>query len=77
MSMKRMIWLSSVEDVQEFVSYAKELEQPVFVSKEGFAFQLDGASVMGLMALIGSKVIVTYEKATEKFLQLLEKKQVV
>lgn len=77
MSMKRMIQLSSVDDVQEFVGYAKELEQPVFVSKEGFAFQLDGASIMGLMALIGSRIIVSYEKATEKFLQLLERKQVV
>ena len=55
----------------------KELDQPVFVSKEGFAFQLDGASIMGLMALIGSKIIVSYEKATEKFLQLLDRKQVV
>ena len=75
--MQKMIQLSSIDDVKEFVNNAKELDQPVFVSKEGFAFQLDGASIMGLMALIGSKIIVSYEKATEKFLQLLDRKQVV
>ena len=75
--MQKMIQLSSIDDVKEFVNNVKELDQPVFVSKEGFAFQLDGASIMGLMALIGSKIIVSYEKATEKFLQLLERKQVV
>lgn len=75
--MQKMIRLSSIDDVKEFVNNVKELDQPVFVSKEGFAFQLDGASIMGLMALIGSKIIVSYEKATEKFLQLLDRKQVV
>ncbi|MDY6104919.1 MAG: hypothetical protein SPI28_10415 [Acetatifactor sp.] len=75
--MQKMIQLSSIDDVKEFVNNVKELDQPVFVSKEGFAFQLDGASIMGLMALIGSKIIVSYEKATEKFLQLLDRKQVV
>ena len=75
--MQKMIQLSSIDDVKEFVNTVKELDQPVFVSKEGFAFQLDGASIMGLMALIGSKIIVSYEKATEKFLQLLDRKQVV
>ena len=75
--MQKMIQLSSIDDVKEFVNNVKELVQPVFVSKEGFAFQLDGASIMGLMALIGSKIIVSYEKATEKFLQLLDRKQVV
>ena len=75
--MQKMIQLSSIDDVKEFVNNVKELDQPVFVSKEGFAFQLDGASIMGVMALIGSKIIVSYEKATEKFLQLLDRKQVV
>ena len=75
--MQKMIQLSSIDDVKEFVNNVKELDQPVFVSKEGFAFQLDGASIMGLMALIGSKIIVRYENATEKFLQLLDRKQVV
>ena len=75
--MQKMIQLSSIDDVKEFVNNVKELDQPVFVSKEGFAVQLDGASIMGLMALIGSKIIVSYEKATEKFLQLLDRKQVV
>ena len=75
--MQKMIQLSSIDDVKEFVNNVKELDQPVFVSKEGFAFQLDGASIMGLMALIGSKIIVSYEEATEKFLQLLDRKQVV
>ena len=75
--MQKMIQLSSIDDVKEYVNNVKELDQPVFVSKEGFAFQLDGASIMGLMALIGSKIIVSYEKATEKFLQLLDRKQVV
>ena len=75
--MQKMMQLSSIDDVKEFVNNVKELDQPVFVSKEGFAFQLDGASIMGLMALIGSKIIVSYEKATEKFLQLLDRKQVV
>ncbi len=75
--MQKMIQLSSIDDVKEFVNNVKELDQPVFVSKEGFAFQLDGASIMGLMALIGSRIIVSYEKATEKFLQLLDRKQVV
>lgn len=75
--MQKMIRLSSIDDVKEFVNNVKELDQPVFVSKEGFAFQLDGASIMGLMALIGSRIIVSYEKATEKFLQLLDRKQVV
>ena len=75
--MQKMIQLSSIDDVKEFVNNVKELDQPVFVSKDGFAFQLDGASIMGLMALIGSKIIVSYEKATEKFLQLLDRKQVV
>ena len=75
--MQKMIQLSSIDDVKEFVNNVKELDQPVFVSKEGFAFQLDGASIMGLMALIGSRIIVSYEKATEKLLQLLDRKQVV
>ena len=75
--MKRVILLSNVNDVKEFVSKAKELESPVLVSKEGFAVQLDGASIMGMMSLIGSKIVVDYEKESESFNQILNRKQVV
>lgn len=75
--MKRLIQLKTIDDVKEFVDSAKELDETVLVSKEGFANQFDGASILGMMSLIGERIIVSCGKTSECFSQLLDRKQIV
>lgn len=74
---KRLIKLCSIDDVKEFVNNVKELNDTVLVSKEGYGVQLDGESLLGLMSLIGSRIIVSYNNTSERFNQILDRRQVV
>lgn len=56
--MERIINLPSVDAINEFVKSAGESSEMVLVSKEGYKFQIDGASLLGMMTLLGENIIV-------------------
>lgn len=47
--MSKIIKLPNLEAVKEFVKNAEELGESVLVSKVGFKYQIDGASIMCFM----------------------------
>lgn len=71
--MSKIIKLPNLEAVKEFVKNAEELGESVLVSKVGFKYQIDGASIMGMMAVMGEKIKVDYMGKSGKFLEILKK----
>ena len=51
----------------------EELGESVLVSKVGFKYQIDGASIMGMIAVMGEKIKVDYMGESGKFLEILKK----
>ena len=71
--MSKIIKLPNLEAIKEFVKNADELGESVLVSKVGFKYQIDGASIMGMMAVMGEKIKVDYMGESVKFLEILKK----
>lgn len=71
--MSKIIKLPNLEAVKEFVKNAEELGESVLVSKVGFKYQIDGASIMGMIAVMGEKIKVDYMGESRKFLEILKK----
>ncbi|MGN0248209.1 MAG: hypothetical protein ACI4C0_02830 [Lachnospiraceae bacterium] len=71
--MSKIIKLPNLEAVKEFVKNAEELGESVLVSKVGFKYQIDGASIMGMIAVMGEKIKVDYMGESGKFLEILKK----
>lgn len=71
--MSKIIKLPNLEAVKEFVKNAEELGESVLVSKVGFKYQIDGASIMGMIAVMGEKIKVDYMDESGKFLEILKK----
>ena len=51
--MSKTIKLPNHEAVQEFVKNAEATGDSVIVSKEGFKYQIDGTSIMGMLTVMG------------------------
>ena len=47
-----------MDAIHEFVQHARETGDMVLVTKDGFKVQLDGASVLGMMSVIGQNIRV-------------------
>jgi hypothetical protein len=71
--MNRTIKLPNVEAVQEFVNVAEATGESILVSKEGFKYQVDGASIMGMLAVMGEILKVEYRSESRRFHEMLEK----
>lgn len=56
--MEKTINLPNIEAISEFVKGARESGDLVLVSKEGFKFQIDGESILGMMAVVGENIKV-------------------
>lgn len=74
--MEKIINLPTVEAVMEFVKKTEETGETVLVSKEGFNYQIDGASFIGMMNIIGANIIVRYAMNSRKYNKMLEHYQV-
>lgn len=71
--MSKTIKLPNLEAVQEFVKNAEATGESVIVSKEGFKYQIDGTSIMGMLTIMGEKLKVDYMCESMKFKKMLEK----
>lgn len=70
---KRVFVLSSTEEVKEFVGCVERLDFPVMISREGYTFQVDGSSIIGVMSLIGTRVVIDYDGESEELNSLIDK----
>jgi len=75
--MKRIIQLPDIDSVKEFVQTASEMDQDVIVTKEGFGVYVDGASLLGMISLIGAKIMVESSKNSERLLRVIDRYQVL
>ena len=73
--MEKKIILPNIEAVKKFVRESEGLNEQVIVSKEGFNFQIDGASILGMMNVIGERLNVHFGIGNANFLRLLEQFQ--
>jgi hypothetical protein len=71
--MNKIIKLPDVESVQEFVNVAEATGESILVSKEGFKYQVDGASIMGMIAVMGERLKVEYRSESHRLNEMLEK----
>lgn len=71
--MNKIIRLPNLAAVQEFVKNAEATGEGVLVSKEGFKYQIDGASIMGMIAVMGERLRVDYMSESMRFKEMLEK----
>ena len=56
--METVIKLPDVEAVQNFVKVATETDCDVLVSKEGYKYIIDGTSILGMLNVVGARIIV-------------------
>ena len=60
---------------KNFVRESEGCDDTVLVSKEGFNYQIDGSSLLGMMQVIGANLIVKYYGHSNHFLNMLERYQ--
>lgn len=70
---KSVIVLASVDDVKEFVGCVEALDFPVMVSKEGYTYQVDGGSIIGMMSLMGTRIVLDYNGESEELTSVINK----
>lgn len=71
--MENKILLPSIDATQEFVNECAASEDTVLVSREGFKYQIDGASLLGMMHVVGVTLLVKYYGESLKLKGLIEK----
>lgn len=71
--MSEIIKLPNLEAVQEFVKNAEATGENVIVSKVGFKYQVDGSSIMGMMAVMGEIIKVDCVGESAGFNEVLKK----
>lgn len=71
--MSEIIKLPNLEAVQEFVKSAETTGESVLVSKEGFKYQIDGTSIMGMICVMGERLKVEYMSESMRFKEMLKK----
>ena len=71
--MNETIKLPNLEAVQEFVKNAEATGESVLVSKEGFKYQIDGTSIVGMIAVMGEKLKVECISESKRFQETLKK----
>jgi hypothetical protein len=71
--MNKIIKLPDIEAVQEFVNVAEATGESILVSKDGFKYQVDGASIMGMFSVMGERLKVEYMSDSNRLTEMLEK----
>ena len=71
--MNEIIKLPNLEAVQEFVKNAEATGESVLVSKEGFKYQIDGTSIIGMIYVMGERLKVEYRSESMRFKEMLKK----
>jgi len=71
--MEKIINLPNAEAVREFVDDARMVDDIVLVSKEGYRMQIDGASILGMMSVIGVNIRVSLMSGFDCFKGIFEK----
>jgi hypothetical protein len=71
--MHKIIKLPDVEAVQEFVNVAEATGESILVSKDGFKYQVDGASIMGMFSVMGERLKVEYMSDSHRLHEMLDK----
>lgn len=71
--MNIIIKLPDLEAVQEFVKNAEATGDSILVSKEGFGYQVDGTSIIGMLAVMGERIKVNYISDSIRFKEMLKK----
>lgn len=64
--MKRVIKLPDAEAIEEFVNCSRKSNKYINVSKQNFNYQVDAASMLGMMTLLGTTIIVEYADSTDE-----------
>lgn len=70
--METVIKLPDVEAVQNFVKVATETDCDVLVSKEGYKYIIHGTSILGMLNVVGARIIVKCLAANKGFKNMLE-----
>ena len=71
--MKGVIRLPDGEAMEEFVSCSRKSNKYINVSKQNFNYQVDAASMLGMMTLLGTAIIVEYADSTDELSYVLSK----
>ena len=71
--MKRVVRFTDVNEIEEFVNCARKVKQEVIASKQNFSYQVDAASLLGMMLLLGEKITIEFVDTTDEFNGVLSK----
>ena len=71
--MKRVIKLPDSEAIEEFVNCSRKSNKYINVLKQNFNYQVDAASMLGMMTLLGTTIIVEYADSTDELNYVLAK----
>ena len=71
--MERVIKLPDAEAIKEFVKCSRKSNKYINVSKQNFNYQVDAASILGMMTLLGTTIIVEYADSTDELNYVLSK----
>ena len=71
--MKRVVRFTDVNEIEEFVNCVRKVKQEVIASKQNFSYQVDAASLLGMMLLLGEKITIEFVDTTDEFNGVLSK----
>lgn len=71
--MKKMIVLPDKEAVQNFVNAVSCYEGSVLVTKVGYTYEVDGSSFLGMMSLMGCRILVEYGSTSEEIRGIIDR----
>lgn len=71
--MEKRVLLPDIDAVKNFVTASEASNETVLVSKEGFRYVIDGASLLGMMNVVGARLCVSYHGHSDKIIDMLEK----
>ena len=69
--MKKTICLPNMQAVKSFVEAASEMDEVVLVSPKGFNHLFDGASILGMVSLMGNQICVDFSNPSDRFINII------
>lgn len=70
--MSRHIILPTIEAAVKFVCASEKSHSAVHVTNENLLYQLNGASLMGMVSVIGDILLITYGGKSSELIKLIE-----
>lgn len=65
--------LPTIQSVLEFVRASSATEDSIVVTNEGRGVQIDGASLLGMLNVVGFQLLVHYNNSSSRFTRVLER----